>query len=60
LPSTIGKAEITPGMSVKAKLAPEQSESLAGCIMAVERFQLLGSKHAKAEPATSPVLASNK
>ncbi|MGO9108602.1 MAG: hypothetical protein ACLP9L_05150 [Thermoguttaceae bacterium] len=54
------ESKIIPGMAVKAKLTPEQTQSLAGYIMAVKRLQLLGGKHVKAEPATSQVSASDK
>ena len=51
------KGKIIPGMSVKAKLSPEQTQSLEEYVMAVKRWQLLGSEHAKARPATTPVSA---
>lgn len=53
------KEKIIPRMSVKAKLTPEQTQSLADYIMAVKRFQLLGSGHAKAKPAIAPISAAD-
>ncbi|MGA2256538.1 MAG: hypothetical protein ABSG53_17970 [Thermoguttaceae bacterium] len=52
-------SKIIPGMSVKAKLTPEQTQSLSDYIMAVKRFQLVGSEHAKAKPLTAPISASD-
>ncbi len=54
------KGKIIPDESVKAKLTPEQTQSLAAYIMAVKRLQLLGSEHTKADLATLPVLAPDK
>ena len=53
------KGKIIPGMSVKAKLTPEQTQSLADYVMAVKRFQLVGSERAKARPMTTPISASD-
>ena len=53
------KDKIIPGMSVKAKLTSEQTQSLSDYIMAVKRFQLVGNEHAKAKPLTSPISASD-
>ena len=53
------KGKIIPGMSVKAKLTPEQTQSLAEYVMAVKRFQLVGSEHAKAKPAIAPISAAD-
>jgi hypothetical protein len=51
------KDKIIPTMSVKAKLTAEQSQSLAEYVMAVKRFQLVGSEHAKARPTSRPISA---
>lgn len=53
------KDKIVPGMSVKAKLAPEQTQSLVEYVMAVKRFQLVGSGHAKPRPLTTPISAAD-
>jgi len=53
------KDKIIPGMSVKAKLTPEQTQSLADYIMAVKRFQLIGSERARAKPVTSQISAAD-
>ena len=53
------KDKIIPRMSVKARLTPEQTQSLAEYVMAVKRFQLLGSGHAKAKSAISPISAAD-
>ena len=44
------KGKVIPGMSMKAKLTPEQTQSLADYIMAVKRWQLVGKQRAKAKP----------
>ena len=38
------KEKIIPGMSLKAKLGPAQTQSLVEYVMAVKRFQLVGSE----------------
>jgi mono/diheme cytochrome c family protein len=54
------KEKIIPGMSAKAKLAPEQTQSLVEYVMAVKRFQLVGSGHAKVRPvAAAPISAAD-
>ena len=53
------KGKIIPGMSVKAKLSPEQTQSLAEYVMAVKRFQLVGSGHAKSKPGIRPISAAD-
>jgi len=51
--------KIVPGMSLKAKLAPEQTQSLAEYVMAVKRFQLVGNGHAKSKRPISPISAAD-
>ncbi len=53
------KSKIIPSMSMKAKLTPEQTQSLGEYVMAVKRFQLIGSEHAKAKPVISPISAAD-
>ena len=53
------KDKIIPRMSVKAKLTPEQTHSLAEYVMAVKRWQLLGSEHTKAKPVVAPISAAD-
>ena len=53
------KEKIIPRMSVKAKLAVEQTQSLEEYIMAVKRSQLVGSEHAKTKPKILPVSAAD-
>ena len=53
------KDRIIPGMAVKAKLTPEQTQSLAEYVMAVKRWQLVGTGRARAKPAIAPISASD-
>ena len=53
------KDRIIPGMSVKAKLPPEKTQSLAEYVMAVKRWQLVGSGRAKAKPAIATISAAD-
>ena len=51
------KGKIIPRMSGKAKLTPEQTQSLTDYIMAVKRSQLIGNE--KPRPVTSPISAAD-
>jgi len=56
------KEKIIPRMSAKAKLTPEQSQSLEEYVMAVKRSQLVGGEHPKSGLSrllTSPVSAAD-
>ncbi len=51
--------KLIPRMSVKAKLTPEQTQSLEEYVMAVKRWQLVGSEHPKAKPTITPISAAD-
>ncbi len=51
------KDRIIPGMALKAKLGPEQTQSLAEYVMAVKRFQLVGNEFGKGRPVSRPISA---
>ena len=53
------KDKLIPGMSVKAKLTTERTQSLTEYVMAVKRWPLVGSGRAKAKPAIPPISAAD-